>query len=354
MNTQTGSITSVQTKKNKSRIVLPIVILLFVLAIVVFLAITFKVITVSGKSESYVLDSGRTQLGILLIEDNANAIFHEKSNWIGPVISKEGALIVQDDVTIHGPVVLFSNPLVLGENATVKGGVYLFAGDLTLKPGASVRHNVIMFAGGMTLEELANIRGDTISFAGGIDLHEKSSLRGDVVLFAGGMNIGREAVSYGKLIAFAGSLDLAKKSALHDDAVLFFGNAHLYPEAQVKGDVILTDGNATLDDLSSISGKLYLNPDARPGSGNLYSSSNAHVTRGVVKPENIEAIAGSRIAGLFLGYAILLFVLPVVVICLLMALMFYLGRQSRVIKDKVGEKTSYSQPSTQLTTPEMR
>lgn len=373
MNTQTGSEFSIQTKKSKFRIVFPIVILLIALAIALFLAANFKVITLSGKGETYVLDAGKTQLGILFIEDDATAIFREKSHWIGPVISKEGALIIQDDVTITGSVYLFSNPLALGKNATVKGSVYDFAGGLELRPGASVRHNVVLFAGDLTLqggasihnkadifsgnwcpEEMANIRGDVVLFAGNVNLHEKSSLRGDAVLFAGDMRIGDEATMYGKLISFAGGLELASKAILYDDAVLFSGNAHLYPTAEVRGDVLLAQGNAKLEGQSTISGKLYLNPESTLGPGHLYSASEAQVIRGIIKTESIEAVAGSRIAGLFLGYAILFLIPPVVVVCLLMALMFHLGRHSRAPKDNVGTKTRYTQPSSQPATPGMR
>jgi hypothetical protein len=168
------------------------------------------------------------------------------------------------------------------------------------------------------------------------------------------MQMGREAVTYGKLIAFAGGLDLAPKAVLYDDAVLFAGDVHLSPEAQVKGNVILTAGNATLDSLSTITGRLYLDPDAKPGSGRLFSSSEAQVTRGVVRPKNIEAIASAQIAKLFLGYAVLLFAIPVVIVCLLMGLMFYLGRHSKEPKAKVEAKTASPQPNPQPSSPGMK
>ena len=352
MNIQTGSKSSDESNKRKFRFVLPILILLSVVVIGVFLASSVRVVFVSGKGESYVLESNHFRMGILYIDEGASAVFQKNSHWIGPVISKEGALIVQDDVTITGPVILFSNDLLLGENATVDGNLVLFSGSLTLQPGAIVRHNAVMFAGGVTLEQGASIRGDLISFSGGVALHERSSLRGDVVLFSGGMQIGSEATAYGKLISFFGGLELAPKAVLHDDAVLYFGNVHLYPEAQVRGDVIVKAGNATLDSQSTIYSKLYLNPESDFAA--LYKSSDAQILHGIIKPVNIESVADVQVVSLVLGNLFIIILMSVMVICLLMVLMYYFGRLTRSQKPKDGAKALYAEPASQPTTPGLR
>jgi flagellar biosynthesis component FlhA len=96
-----------------------------------------------------------------------------------------------------------------------------------------------------------------------------------------------------------------------------------------------------------ISGKLYLNPETKSNLGNLYRSSDSQVVSGVVKTENIETIAVMRITGKFLGHAILLFALPVVIFCLLMALMFYIGWHSRSSKDKYEAHARHPESGTQ-------
>ena len=80
----------------------------------IFLASITRVVSVSGKGELFVLKPNQIRMGILIIDEDAAAILHEKSHWIGPIISKEGALTVEDDVTITGPVLLFSDDLRLG------------------------------------------------------------------------------------------------------------------------------------------------------------------------------------------------------------------------------------------------
>jgi uncharacterized integral membrane protein len=349
VSTQTNSKSTVQTKKSKMRYALPIIALLLVLAIGVFLASITRAVSISGISDRYVLKPNQIRIGILIINDNASAIFQEGSHWIGPIISKEGALIVQDDVTITGPVVLFSDGLHLGKNTIVDGSVYLFSGGLTLEPGASVRHNAVLFAGGLTLEPEASIQDNAVLFAGGLTLKPGSSVRRNAVLFAGNAQIGAEAATYGKLILFFGGLELAPKAVLHDDAVLFFGNVHLSPQAQVRGDVILTDGDARLDGPSTIFGRLYLSPES--GWGRLSKSSNAQIIRGVIRPANIDSVVAWHIGGWALGILLTFILLPVVVIGLLMALMFYLGRRSRSPKPNDEAKKIYPESSPQPATP---
>jgi hypothetical protein len=334
MNNQINSQLSNPNRNNRIRSVILITILLLLLAFVGFLVSITRVVSISGKGSSYILKANQIRMGILYIENDATAIFNENSHWIGPIISKKGALIVQNDVTVTGPVVLFSNGLVLGENDTVDGNIVLFSGSLRLQPGAAVRHNVVLFAGSAILEQGTYIRGNIVSFAGSVVLKEKANLRGDAVLFAGSMNIGYEAVAYGKAILFAGGLNLAPKSILHKDAVLFFGDAHLSQEAQVRGDVILTAGNATLDSRSRISGKLYLSPDSYKGWGRFSSVPDAQILGGVSRPENIEKIAGWSLAEGVLWNVAVLLVLPVVAVGLLMALMFYAGLQTRSSKER--------------------
>lgn len=351
MNTQTSSDLPVQTSKSRLPFVLIIVALLFALAIVAFLATSLMLVSISGEGEQYVLKPNQTRLGILILDEGATAIFREKSHWIGPVISKHGALTIEEGVTITGPVSLFSNDLRLREDATVDGSVYLFSGGLALEPGASIRHNAVLFAGGLLLGPEASVRGDAISFARDVELQEKATLRGDAVLFAGDMRVGSEAAAYGELISFAGGLKLAPKAVLHDDAVLFFGNVHLTPETQVRGDVILTEGNAELEDQSTIDGRLYLNPD--PNLGRLYKSSEAQITRGVVEPENIKSIAGWRVGSWVLARMLRIIALPVVIVCLLMILMFYLGQRTRLPKNQNRREAGQgSRP--QPTTPGLR
>ncbi len=350
MNTQKNPETSIQTSKSKYPILIASVILLVVLALAVTIAVNFKVITVSGKGESYVLGAGKHQFGILYIEEGANAIFSEKSHWIGPVISKEGAVSIQNDVTITGPMVLFSNSLQLEENSSVDGNIALFAGDLSLMPGSVVRHSVVLFAGSAILKQGAYMRGDVVSFAGSVVLKEKAALRGDAILFAGSMQIGEEADAYGELIDFAGGLSLSPKAVLHRNAVLFSGDAHLSSEAQVKGDVILTAGNVTMDSHSRISGKLYLSPKCYRGCGNLSKPTDAQIMGGVYRPESIETIAGWNIADRMLLYLAVLLLLPVMFVGMLMAMMFYLGRRSRTRKGKVDVIVIPPQASTQPNT----
>jgi hypothetical protein len=151
---------------------------------------------------------------------------------------------------------------------------------------------------------------------------------------------------------FAGSLDLASKAVLHDDAVLFAGNVHLSPGAQVRGDVILTDGDARLDGQSTISGRLYLSPES--GSGRLSQSPEAQITRGVIRPANIQSVASWHIGGWVLGLLLTLILLPVVVIALLMVLVFYLGRRSGSLKHKGEAKSRYPESSPQMSTPGIR
>lgn len=349
MNTQTDPKLSDQNRKSKPRIVFPIIALLLMLAIGIVLASITRVVSISGIGDRYVLKPNQIRLGILIIDDNASAILQEGSHWIGPIISKEGALIVQDDVAITGPVVLFSNDLLLGKNAIVDGSVYLFSGGLTLEQGASVRHNAVLFAGGLTLEPEASIRQNAVLFAGGLTLQPESSIRHNAVLFAGNAQIGSQAAAYGKLILFAGGLELAPKAVLHDDAVLFFGNVHLYPEAQVRGDVILTDGDAKLDGRSKIFGKLYLSSE--PGWGRLTKSSNSQINRGVSRPANIDSVVASHIGSWALGILLAFILLPVVVIGLIMALMFYLGRRSGRLKNEGEAKRRYPESSPQSTAP---
>ena len=96
MNTQANSQSSVQSKKSKVRVVLPIVAVLLLVVMCGFLALHFRVISVSGEGESYVLEANHTQLGILIIEENASATLQEKSLWIGPIISIQGELTVEE------------------------------------------------------------------------------------------------------------------------------------------------------------------------------------------------------------------------------------------------------------------
>jgi len=66
----------------------------------------------------------------------------------------------------------------------------------------------------------------------------------------------------------------------------------------------------------------------------LYQSSEAQITRGVTKPDNIELISGWQVGGWALPL-LLKYSLPLVIIlCLLMALMFYFGRRSQPLKLK--------------------
>ena len=345
MSNQTSSNLSTQKKKNRSRLVFAMLAVMLVLAAGVFLAFTTRVVSVSGRGELYVLEANRTHLGTLLIEEGAAAIFRENSHWIGPIISKQGTLTVEKKVTITGPVFLFSNGLQLGENARVQGSVYLFSGNLKLQPGASIRHNAVLFAGDLSLGQGANIREKVVSFYGNVNLQEKASLQGDVVLFFGNMKIGDQAAVYGELLSFAGGLEMASKAILDDDAVLFFGKVHLFPEAQVKGNVIVTEGNATLEAQSTITGKLYLNPVSNLGRLNM--SSEAQISRGVFKPENIDSIAGMHVAGWFARQLLKFIMLPVAVVCLLMALMFYLGRGARSRKEKRVAQARYAELSHQ-------
>ena len=125
---------------------------------------------------------------------------------------------------------------------------------------------------------------------------------------------------------------MAPKSLLRDNAVLFAGDIHLYPGAHIKGNVFVTEGNATLDSQSIIDGKLYLNPKPRNGQERLYQSSEAQVTRGVIRPKNIELISGWQLGARTLPLLLKCSLPPVIIFCLLMALMFYLGRRSKPLK----------------------
>lgn len=329
MTSESRSTPCVQTKRSKLGFVIPATVLLVVLAAAVLVVSNTRVVSISGEGETFILEPGQTRLGILTIEKGAAATFHEKSRWIGPVVSKEGLLTVEDGVTITGPVVLFSNGLHLGERATVRGSVVLFSGVLTLERGASVRGNAVLFAGGASLAEQASIRGHVISFSGPVELRNKAILRGSAVLFAQGMKLGPEAAVYGKVVSFAGSLDLGPKAVLRDGAVVFSGNLHLFPEAQVQHDVILTEGDATLDGSSRIAGRLYLGQASISGGGRLLQASEAQITGGAVKPEDTESMASRTIGGWLVLQLVRLAALPLVGIGTLMALMFYLGWRSR-------------------------
>jgi hypothetical protein len=144
-------------------------------------------------------------------------------------------------------------------------------------------------------------------------------------------------------------LDLAPKAILLNDAVLFAGDVHLYQGAQVRGDVIVVQGNATLDGGSLISGKLYLSPLSNRG--HLEQSSEAQVMRGVVKPANIERIAGWRAGRWFTWQVLKIILLIVLLFCLLLAFIFYLGRRTRTRKSKDGAGRREAESSTQSTTP---
>jgi acetyltransferase-like isoleucine patch superfamily enzyme len=332
------------TKRQDRRIQgLSIVTLLLVLVVCVFAATSVRVI--SGRDDLYVLEANKTRLGILIVEEEATAIFMENSSWIGLVISKSGELTVEDDVTITGPVYLFADSLKLGENATIRGSVYLFSGELMLEPGASIRRDAVLFAGDLNLSEGAIIRDDVVLFAGdleigdgaavqddaflfagGVDLHEGAMLRGDALLFAGPMQIGHRAAAGGDLILFAGGLELAGDAVLYDDAVLFAGDLHLYPEALVEGDVVVTEGDATLESQSVISGKLYLNPE--PGRGYVHKAPSARVIGGIANPDSITAVSGWRTAGFFLQQ-LLKRILPPVIIILAVVFLVRFRRRRR-------------------------
>jgi hypothetical protein len=205
----------------------------------------------------------------------------------------------------------------------------------------------LLFAGNMELATGASIGGNALLFAGSVTLSPGADIRGNTVLFAGNMSIGSEAVSYGKLILFAGGLDLYSNAVLRNDALLFAGNAHLDPEAQVRGDLIMVEGNAALEGGSTVTGKLYLNSEPRPGMGRLDMSPEAQVGRGVSRSENIESVVSWQIGGWVLGSILLLLVPLVVIIGLLMALMFYLGRRTLPIQGKEGSKAREPESSPQ-------
>jgi hypothetical protein len=314
-----------QTRKNWLRPALIVAAGLLLLAVGAYLAT--RVTRVAGPGAQFELKPNQMGLGILLIEDKAAAILREKSHWFGPVISKEGRLTVEDDVTVTGPVWLFSDDLRLGQNATVQGSVVLFSGNLTLQPGASVRHDAVLFAGDLRLEPGSSIGRDVIAFAGDVVLQDKAVLRADAVLFAGRLTLGREATTDGEAIAFAGGLDLAEKALLRNGAVLFAGDVSLAPQAQIRGDVLLAEGGATLAGASTITGRLYLNPKSTRA--RLDQSSEAQIGRGVVKPENIATVAGWRLGGWVLRHLLRFMLWPVAVLCLLVALAFYLGWRAR-------------------------
>ena len=297
MNTQLA----VQKKRSKRPFIIITVVLLFVLAIVALLIASLRVPILSGYGEVFELKTNQVRWGILFLEDGASAIFRKSSHWIGPVISKEGTLTVENDVSITGPVILFNDGLRLKEKTTVHGSVYLFNGSLAIEQGASIRHNAVLFNGGLTLAQNTSIRGDVILFNGGLALQDKASLRGDGLLFNGFMWIGQEAVTYGESIVFNGGLELAPKAELRNDAILFNGNVHLSPNAQIRGDVVTAKGTARLDSQARIAGKL------------------------IEKDENA---ANWHVVTFFLGHLVRFLVMPVAVILLLMALMFYLGRRT--------------------------
>lgn len=325
MTTQVASQGSTPTKKSRLGIALLIAAVLLLLAVGAFLAT--RVTRVTGPAALFELKPNQMGLGILLIEKKAAAILREKSHWFGPVISKEGLLTIENEATVTGPVWLFSDDLRLGQNAAVQGSVVLFAGNLTLQSGASVQGNAVLFAGTLRLEPGSRVGRDVIAFAGDVVLQDKAVLRADAVLFAGQMVIGREAAVDGEVIAFAGGLDLAEKATLRNGAALFAGDVSLAPQAQIRGDVLLAEGSATLAGASTITGRLYLNPESVRA--RLDQSSEAQIGRGVVKPENIATVAGWRLGGWALRHLLLVVLLPVAVVGLLLALAFYLGRRAR-------------------------
>jgi len=82
---------------------------------------------------------------------------------------QEGALIVQDDVTITGPVVLFTMAC-FWKNAIVDGSVYLFAGGLTPSNREPVFATMrFLFAGGLTLGARSQYSDNAVLFAGASD-----------------------------------------------------------------------------------------------------------------------------------------------------------------------------------------
>ena len=318
MNTKTQS---------KSSVVLWIamIVLLLLLALGSFLATSLRVVMISGSDESFVLKPYQFRMGILYIDDNATAIFREKSHWLGPVISDQGKLTVENDVTITGPIILANESLLLRENTTVQGSVFLFNGSLTIEQGASVRHNVVLFNGCVTQAQNTSIRGNVVLFNGGLALQDKASVRGDTLLFNGYLWLGQEAIVYGESIVFMGEMKLAPKAVLRNDAVLLYGNVYLSPEALVRGDMFVVKGDANLDGQSKISGKLYLNSDAE----RLHKSPEAQITRGVIRPVNIESTADWRVAAYFIGHFAKLLILPAVAFFVLLVLIFFVGRYSR-------------------------
>jgi len=352
MNTQTVSKQPTRNKKSKYLLLIPIVALLLVIAAVIFTASVFRVVSLSGYADTFVLKPNQLRMGILIIDNGASAVLQKNSHWIGPIISTEGSLAIEDNATINGPVVLFSNGLRLGENSIVDGSIVLFSGGLTLEPGARVLHNAVLFSGGLTLEPRASLRQNAVLFFGNLRLEQEASIRRNTVLFFGSTLIGREAYVYGKLVSFFGGLELAPKAVLHDDAILFFGNVHLDPEAQVRGDVIVTEGDAILNGKSTIYGRLYLSPD--PRWGRIAQSSEARITRGVVKPGSIDSLAGWRIAlwvlALVLIQMIKFILPPVIFIGILMALMFFLGRRTGSLGREDKAKQPYNEASPQATT----
>lgn len=381
-----------QVRPNASarRFVLPAFALLAVLTAAILLYSATRVVSISGKSESFVLERGQIRMGILMIGDGASASFREGSYWIGPVVSKAGSLTVGRGATINGPVALFSDPLRLGEKATVRGSIALFSGGLTLERGASVRGNAVLFSGPLSLgseasvlrnailfsgpvsigrdasiggrtiafsgpvelQEKALLRGDAVLFSGPLSLGPEALLRGDAVLFSGPLRLGSDATVYGKVLAIAGGLDLGPRAVLHDGAVTFSGDVHLSPGAQVRQDVILAEGNATLDSASTIAGILYLTPEETSQRGRLIAADESvAISGGVVRPHDIESIATRNIEGWLLLRLLRLAALPLIGLGLLVGLVVFLVWRVGSRKARPGAGTSLPEMNLQPTAP---
>jgi uncharacterized membrane protein len=339
------------TERQFSKIrVFSITIVLVVL--VLGILITQSVIVVSGRTAAYVLKADKTRLGILVVQEDAKAILKENAHWIGPVFIKEGTFTVENDVTVTGPVLLFANGLELAENATIRGGVYLFSGSLRLGSSASVgrdavlfagsldlgeeaivRDDVVLFAGDLGLAKDAVIRDDAFLFAGDVELREGAALRGDTLLFAGRMRLGQKADARGDLILFAGGLDLAEAAVAHDDIVLFAGDLHVSPKAVVEEDVVVVDGDANLEAQAVIFGNVYYNLD--PDSGKVYQDASAQVNGSVSGRDNIDSIAGWRVAVFFFKHLLKRLLPPVIIIILTVYLIRFWRRRRAMFTQSV-------------------
>ena len=329
--------------------------------------------TITQESGEYILEAGKTRLGILVIDDQGTATFEEDSNWVGFVIVKDGALNIEKDVYITGSVVAYQDDIILEEDATLRGNAILFAGDLILEQGATVYGDAILFAGSLWLEQGASVRDDAVLLAGSLHLAQETTIRGDATLFAGdihgngkdiifrgnilatagSVSLGPGAQVLGNALLFAGSMDLQSGAVIRgnvslmagdldvqSDAVIrrnvamFAGVVHLHPNAVVRGNIVLMEGSAVLDADALVRGKLLHNPD--PQEAEVIIDKKAEVLEGVSSTKSVATKGGLRIGGFFLGILVTRYLLPLGLLAGVVYLLLYWKRLRKMAVQTVG------------------